>query len=149
EVFGDPVAGTEEEPGVFLGGVHYLRKIVAGLPNARPAWYFDVTEQGEGLADTGVHLVDRVHEMLFPDQPLDWQQDIDIVAASRWPTLVSLAQFRELTGEGTWPEDLAPWVRGNVLEYLCNGGGQLPRARHSCPAGGALGLASRAGGRHA
>lgn len=122
EVFGDPVPGTEDEPGVFLGGVHYLRKIVAGLPNARPAWYFDVTEQGEGLADTGVHLVDRVHETLFPDQPLDWQQDIDILAASRWPTLVSLAQFRELTGEGTWPEDLAPWVRSNVLEYLCNGG---------------------------
>jgi len=47
EVFGDPVAGTEEEPGVFLGGVHYLRKIVAGLPNARPAWYFDITQQGE------------------------------------------------------------------------------------------------------
>jgi hypothetical protein len=122
EIFGDPVPGTKDEPGVLLSGVHYLRKLVAGLPNPRPAWYFDVTEQGEGLADTGVHLVDRVHETLFPDQPLDWQQDIDIVAASRWPTLVSLAQFRELTGEGTWPEDLAPWVRGNVLEYLCNGG---------------------------
>src|SRR6185369_5805945 len=62
EVFGDPVPGTKGEPGVLLGGVHYLRKLVAGLPNLRPAWYFDVTEQGEGLADTGVHLVDRVHE---------------------------------------------------------------------------------------
>jgi hypothetical protein len=121
EVFGDSVPGTEQEPGVFLGGVHYLRKIVAGLPNARPAWYFDITEQGEGLADTGVHLVDRVHETLFPDQPLDWQQDIDIVAASRWPTLVSLAQFRELTGESDWPDDLAPWIRDDMLEYFCNG----------------------------
>jgi hypothetical protein len=98
-----------------------LRKVVAGFPNPRPAWYFDVTEQGEGLADTGVHLVDRVHRTLFPEQPLDWQRDIEILAASRWPTLVSLAQFRELTGESGWPGGLAPSIRGDVLEYFCNG----------------------------
>jgi len=121
EVFGVPVPGTGDEPGVLLSGEHYLHKVVAGLPNARPAWYFDVTEQGEGLADTGVHLVDRGHEMLLPEQPLDWQRDIEILAASRWPTPVSLSQFRELTGEGQWPDDLAPWIRGDVLEYLCNG----------------------------
>src|SRR3954471_13540628 len=121
EVFGEPVSGTRNEPGVLLGGVHYLRKLVPGLPNPRPAWYFDITEQGEGLADTGVHLVDRVHETLFPEQPLDWQRDVEIIAASRWPTLVSLAQFRELTGESGWPDDLAPWIRRDVLEYFCNG----------------------------
>jgi hypothetical protein len=121
DVFGDPVPGTRDEPAVLLSGVHYLRKVVAGLPNPRPAWYFDVTEQGEGLADTGVHLVDRVHETLFPKHPLDWQRDIDILAATRWPTMVSLVQFRELTGERAWPEDLAPWMRRDVLEYPCNG----------------------------
>jgi putative oxidoreductase-like protein len=121
EVFGEPVPGTANEPGVFLSGVHYLHKVVAGLPNPRPGWYFDVTEQGEGLADTGVHLVDRVHETLFPEQPLDWQRDIDILAASRWPTLVSLAQFCELTGESGWPHQLAPWLHDDVLEYFCNG----------------------------
>ncbi len=121
EVFGEPLRGTSDEPGVALSGVHYLRKVVAGLPNPRPAWYFDVSEQGEGLADTGVHLVDRVHEMLFPEQPLDWQRDIEILAASRWPTPVSLPQFRELTGEDKWPEDLASFIRGDVLDYLCNG----------------------------
>jgi putative oxidoreductase-like protein len=121
EVFGDPLPGTGDEPSVLLSGVHYLRKVVAGLPNPRPAWYFDVSEQGEGLADTGVHLVDRVHETLFPEQALDWQRDIAILAASRWPTPVSLPQFREVTGEGRWPDDLAPWIRGDVLEYLCNG----------------------------
>jgi hypothetical protein len=121
EVFGEPVPGTVDQPGALLGGTHYLHKLVAGLPNPRPGWYFDVTEQGEGLADTAVHLVDRVHETLFPEQPLDWQRDIDILAASRWPTSVSLAQFRELTGEGAWPEDLAPWLHDDVLEYFCNG----------------------------
>ena len=68
-----------------------------------------------------MHLVDRVHETLFPEQPLDWQRDIEILAASRRPTLVSLAQFRELTGESGWPDDLASWVRRDVLEYFCNG----------------------------
>jgi hypothetical protein len=46
EVFGDPVPGTGDEPGVVLSGVHYLRKVVARLPNPRPARYFNVTEGG-------------------------------------------------------------------------------------------------------
>ena len=121
ELFGDPVPGTRDEPGVLLSGVHHLCKLVAGLPNPRPAWYFDIGEQGEGLADTGVHLVDRVHETLFPEQPLDWRRDIDILAASRWPTVVTLPQFRELTGERSWPGDLSPWIRNDALEYFCNG----------------------------
>ena len=29
EVFGDPVPGTGDEPGVLLSGVHYLRKAAA------------------------------------------------------------------------------------------------------------------------
>ena len=121
EIFGDPVAGTADEPGVALSGVHYLCKMVAGHPNPRPPWYFDVGQQGEGLADTAVHLVDRVHETLFPEQALDWRQDIDIASASRWPTRVSSAQFRQLTGENGWPDYLAPWLRGDVLDYFCNG----------------------------
>jgi predicted dehydrogenase len=121
ELFGEPVRGTADEPGVMLSGVHYLLKNVAGAPNPRPAWYFDVSQQGEGLADTGVHLVDRVHTTLFPDAALDYRRDIDIVAASRSPTVVSLAQFRQLTGEAGWPDYLAPWLRGDALDYFCNG----------------------------
>src|SRR5713101_7851902 len=121
ELFGEPVTGTQDEPGVGLSGVHHLLKMVAGVPNPRPAWYFDVTEQGEGLADTGVHLVDRVHETLFPDEALDYRCDIRILAASRWPTLVTAAQFRQLTGEARWPDYLAPLIRGDALEYFCNG----------------------------
>jgi predicted dehydrogenase len=121
ELFGEPVAGTQDEPGVRLSGVHHLLKMVAGVPNPRPAWYFDITEQGEGLADTGVHLVDRAHKTLFPDEALDYRHDIRILAASRWPTLVTSTQFRQLTGEASWPDYLSPWVRGDALEYFCNG----------------------------
>jgi hypothetical protein len=71
DIFGEAVPGTSGEPGVVLGNVHHLLKIVAGVANPRPGWYFDVQEQGEGLADTGTHLVDRVHQTLFPGQALD------------------------------------------------------------------------------
>ena len=121
EVFGEPLPGSAAEPGVRLSNVHQLLKHVAGMPNPRPPWYFDITEQGEALADTGTHLVDRVHQTLFPEEALDYRRDIRLHAASRWPTMISAAQFRQVTGEATWPDDLAPWLRDDALEYFCNG----------------------------
>jgi predicted dehydrogenase len=121
EVFGEPLTGNTAEPGVRLSNSHQLLKTVAGVPNRRPPWYFDITEQGEALADTGTHLVDRVHETLFPGEALDYRRDIRLHDASRWPTRLSLAQFREVTGEPAWPDFLAPWLNGDVLDYFCNG----------------------------
>jgi len=43
-----------------------LMKVVSGVPNPRPPWYFDIKQQGDALADIGTHLVDRVHTTLFP-----------------------------------------------------------------------------------
>jgi hypothetical protein len=60
--------GTRSEPEVRMASVHHIMKQVAGVPNFRPAWFFDVTQQGESLADVGTHLVDRVHSTLFPEQ---------------------------------------------------------------------------------
>jgi predicted dehydrogenase len=121
EVFGEPVPGSAAEPGIRLSNMHQLLKTVAGVPNRRPPWYFDITEQGEALADTGTHLVDRVHEALFPGEALDYRRDIRLHSASRWPTRLSLAQFREVTGEAAWPDFLAPWLNGDALDYFCNG----------------------------
>jgi predicted dehydrogenase len=121
EVFGEPVAGNAAEPGVTLSNMHQLLKTVAGVPNRRPPWYFGITEQGEALADTGTHLVDRVHETLFPGEALDCRRDIRLHDASRWPTRLSLAQFREVTGEAAWPDFLAPWLNDDRLDYFCNG----------------------------
>lgn len=121
EVFGKPVAGSATEPAVKLSNVHQLLKTVAGVPNRRPSWYFDTTEQGEGLADTGTHLVDRVHETLFPGEALDYRRDIRLYSANRWPTRLTIAQFSEVTGEPSWPDFLAPWLNGGALDYFCNG----------------------------
>jgi len=120
EVFGEPIAGTRSDPGVTAASVHHIMKQVAGVPNLRPPWFFDITQQGESLADVGTHLVDRVHSTLFPELEIDHRNDISLYAASRWPTMVSSAQFRQVTGEVGWPDHLEPWVRGDALDYFCN-----------------------------
>ncbi|MBI4324309.1 MAG: hypothetical protein HY674_03510 [Chloroflexi bacterium] len=70
-IFGARVAGSDAEPAVQMESVHYLLKEVAGMPSLRPAWFFDIRQQGEGLADVGTHLVDLVQWTLFPDRAID------------------------------------------------------------------------------
>ncbi len=111
EVFGDQLSGSPESPAVETTSVHHLMKHVAGVPNPRPAWYFDVTEQGDALADIGTHLVDRIHNTLFPGEALDYRADIAIGAVERWSTTVTAAQFRQVTGET---------LAGDSLDYPCN-----------------------------
>ena len=111
EVFGDPVPGTPSDPGVTVASLHHIMKQVAGVPNLRPPWFFDTTQQGESLADVGTHLIDRVHSTLFSAQAIDYRTEIRLHTASRWPTMLSAAQFRRVTGEVAWPEYLEPRAR--------------------------------------
>ena len=119
-VFGAVVPGTAAEPGVYMESVHYLMKVVSGAPNIRPAWFFDTAEQGEGLNDIGTHLVDLVQWTLFPDQALDYRADVRVLAAQRWPTMISQDQFQRVTREARFPDSLAGAVKGSSLEYYCN-----------------------------
>ena len=119
EVFGDPVPGTAEQPGVYMESIHFLKKLVAGVPLRRPAWFFDVHQQGEALSDVGTHLVDLVMWMLHPTQAIgaaDWQID----AAKRWPTTLDRAQFQAITGEQDFPAFLREQLTGGALPYFCN-----------------------------
>ena len=109
QVFGSIVNGTQAEPAVWMESVHHILKLVAGAPNLRPPWFFDVAEQGEALADVGVHLVDLAQWTLFPDTALDARNDLHVLAARRWPTPISDAQMRQVTGEP-----------GAGLDYYCN-----------------------------
>jgi predicted dehydrogenase len=118
--FGTIAASTEADPAVYMESVHYLMKTVAGAPNIRPPWFFDSNEQGEGLNDIGTHLVDLVQWTLFPDQAIDYRQDVRITAAQRWPTWIPEADFRRVTGEPRFPAALAASVTDGRLEYYCN-----------------------------
>ena len=119
--FGSIIAGTDAEPGVQIESVHHLMKMVAGVPNLRPAWFFDVDQQGEGVPDTGTHLVDLVQWMLFPEQAIDYRRDINVTAGKRWPTAISRSDFSRVTGETNFPRYLAANVKGDRLDLYCNG----------------------------
>src|SRR5262249_32733469 len=118
--FGTILAGSPEEPGIFMESVHYLKKIVAGNPLRPPAWVFDVGEQGEALSDVGTHLVDLVPWMLFPNQALDPKTDVSILDAKHWSTVLSKADFQQITGETDFPRDLQASLEGDELPYYCN-----------------------------
>lgn len=118
--FGEPVAGTPEQPGVYMESVHHLMKVVDGRPNIRPAWFFDTDEQGEGLNDIGTHLVDLVQWTLFPDQGIDYKADVKVLSAYRWPTMIPESDFSRVTNEPKFPAFLAPKVKDGKFEYFCN-----------------------------
>jgi predicted dehydrogenase len=120
DVFGSIIPGSADEPGVFMESKHFLLKTVAGVPLRRPNWYFDVNMQGEGLSDVGTHLADLVPWMLFPNQPVSHEKDLAIIAAKRWPTVLTREDYQRVTGE----TDFAPFLSGAIqdgkLEYFCN-----------------------------
>ena len=118
--FGTIVKGSESEPAVYMESVHYLMKVVSGAPNIRPTWFFDINEQGEGLNDIGTHLVDLVQWTLFPDISLDYRADARVLSAQRWPTVITEAEFRRVTGESRVPAALAAAVKDGALECYCN-----------------------------
>ena len=119
-VFGKIVNGTEAEPAVVMESVHHLLKVAAGAPLIRPTWFFDTEMQGEALSDVGTHLVDLVPWTLFPEQAIDAEKDIQILAAQRWPLMISKADFQRVTGEADFPAALQKNVKDGTLEYFCN-----------------------------
>lgn len=120
EVFGEIRRGTLAEPAVYMESVHHLLKEVAGVPNLRPVWFFDIRQQGEGLADVGTHRVEHAQWTLFPDQAIDYRRDIEVLRGTRWPTRLSRAQFQRVTGAADFPDFLPGAAKSGQLDYFCN-----------------------------
>ena len=121
-VFGELLQGTEQEPAVTKESVHHFSKLVSGTPVKRPAWFFDVAQQGEGLVDITTHLVDLVQWECFPRAILDCNKDIRILSAKRWPTKMSRAQFAKVTQLRDYPRFLLKDVRADgSLHTYANG----------------------------
>ncbi|MBQ9400492.1 MAG: oxidoreductase [Bacteroidales bacterium] len=119
-IFGTQKAGTPEEPGVIMTSVHNFYKNVSGSALIRPAWFYDVRQQGESITDVMTHLVDLVGWECFPEQAL-YPHDVVINSSRRWYTTLSAAQFKASTGLDEYPEFLAPDVQDGVLKVLSNG----------------------------
>ncbi|MHC4530945.1 MAG: putative oxidoreductase C-terminal domain-containing protein [Planctomycetota bacterium] len=121
-VFGELQEGSVEEPAVVKESVHHFFKYVSGNPIKRPGWYFDTRQQGEGIVDVTAHLLDLVMWECFPEESIDFQRDIEIEKAKRWPTKVTLEQYKKVTGLEEFPDFLKANVNDEgVLGCYANG----------------------------
>lgn len=121
ELAGTIGAGSLERPAIELESVHHILKLVAGAPNLRPAWFFDTAEQGEALADVATHLVDLVPFVLFPGQPIDYRSEVSVLRARRWPTVLTSAELRRVTGLADLGPELTARMSDDRLDYFANG----------------------------
>lgn len=122
EVFGTLEKGSPGKPAVVVESIHHFHKKVDGKPLKRPPWFFDTRHQGGAIADIGTHLVDLVQWTCFPDQIIDWRNDIKIVSSKCWPTKLSLDQFRAVTGLNEYPDLLKDYITpDNLIEVNLNG----------------------------
>lgn len=121
EVFGTMDAGTKEDPSVTKESVHHFSKLVAGAPLRRPPWFFDVKQQGEGIADVSTHLVDLVQWELYPSQIIA-DADVKMLKAKRFTTVLTPEQFKRTTGCETFPAYLQEYKKPDgTVEIPCNG----------------------------
>jgi len=104
---------------IEIASVHHLYKVVNGRPLTRPAWYYDVRIQGDGLVDIQSHLADQVDWMVLGDDPRE--REIHVHAARRWATAVPLDLYRESTGLEAFPAALDEDIDDGVLALACNG----------------------------
>jgi predicted dehydrogenase len=121
DLFGELQPGTPEDPAVYMESVHHFYKEVSGTPLIRPAWYYDVEQQGEGIADVTTHLIDLLFWKCFPGQPIDYTRDIGNISASHWATEITLPQFVKSTGEATFPDYLRKYLDNSILKVYANG----------------------------
>jgi predicted dehydrogenase len=120
EIFGSLINGSEEEPAISKLSVHHFFKYVSGQPLVRPAWFFDINEEGEGIVDVTTHLVDLIQWEAFPNQIID-RSDIEMVSAKRWPTVLLPSEFQKVTGYSYYPSYLSKDLDGENLKVFCNG----------------------------
>jgi len=122
EIFGTLEKGSPENPAVVKESVHHFYKYVSGNVLTRPAWFLDVSQQGEGIVDVTTHLVDLVQWACFPEQALNYTTDIQIHAAKRWATDMSISDFKTITKLEAFPDYLLRYVeKDTLLKVFCNG----------------------------
>jgi predicted dehydrogenase len=121
-LFGRQKKGTPQHPGVEMESVHYFYKYVSGSVLTRPAWFFDVKQEGEALQDVGTHLVDLTQWECFPGRTIDYKKDIQFNSAKRWTSAVTLGQFNNITNSNGFPGFLKEYVvNDTLLKIYCNG----------------------------
>ena len=84
-------------------------------------WYYDVAQQGEGIADVTTHLIDLVQWSCFPEQSIRRGRDVVLTDATHYPTLITLDEYKQSTRAEDFPDYLQKDIRNGVLEVMANG----------------------------
>src|SRR5688572_17183996 len=122
EIFGEQEKGTIDNPAITKESVHHFYKYVSGSVLTRPAWFLDVTQQGEGIVDVMTHLVDLVQWECFPEQIIDYTKDIQVNTAKRWTTGMGISDFKAITRLDSFPSYLGKSITNDtLLKVYCNG----------------------------
>lgn len=121
EIFGTLEKGTRENPAVVKESVHHFYKMVSGQPLIRPAWFFDVEQQGNGIVDVTTHFADLIQWVCFPGVTIDYKKDVTVLDAERSPTTLDLQQFRQVTNLDSFPAYLQKDIKDGRLNVYSNG----------------------------
>ena len=120
-LFGEVQNGTAKEPAISVESVHHFYKNVSGNALVRPAWYYDVEQQGEGIVDVTTHLIDIVNWLCFPNVALNYKKDVTMLSAKHWTTDLTLQQFCQSTLLNQYPDYLTKDVSNSILKVYANG----------------------------
>lgn len=120
-IFGELQKGTPQDPSVVKESVHHFYKYVSGQPLVRPQWFYDVEQQGEGIVDVTTHLVDMIQWAAFPETVIDYEKDVALGEVKRYPTKLTLDQFKASTKAESFPDYLTKDVTDGTLNVYANG----------------------------
>lgn len=109
-----------ELKGVSMTSVHHFYKNVNGSILKRPQWYYDISQQGEGIADVTTHLIDLVFWQCFPNKAVG-KENVKLIEASHYPTAVTLERYRMSTGAEMFPGYLGKYIENDTLKVMSNG----------------------------
>ncbi|GAA4432852.1 putative oxidoreductase C-terminal domain-containing protein [Ravibacter arvi] len=119
--FGELQKGTPKDPSIVKESVHHFYKFVSGQPLVRPQWFYDVEQQGEGIVDVTTHLIDMIQWAAFPETVINYESDVELGEVKRYPTKLTLDQFKASTKADSFPAYLTKDVKDGVLDVYANG----------------------------
>ncbi len=121
ELFGVLQKGTLENPALVQANLHHYLKGPAGQTGVRPAWFFDVDQQGHGIVDVSTHLVDMNQWLGFPDKSLNYKTDIKVLSSKEWVSKLTPSEFKLVTKVDKYPDYLKKDVKDSILSVYSNG----------------------------
>lgn len=120
ELFGTLKKGNLDDPSLIQENLHHFLKFSGTEPARRPAWFFDIDQQGHGITDVSTHLVDMSQWAGFPGVILKYKKDIKILSSKEWTTDLTPSEFKRVT-RVDYPDYLKKYLKDSILSVLANG----------------------------